>query len=286
MVNFILFHKGKLPSYIKECIEQIHFTQTNYNLYLLTDETNIDFKNTNIINIKDVICNDLNDIAFYVNNEDPLWRTSFERFFYIKEVIQNFKLKNIIHFDNDVLIYKNINDIIDSLSNNIQHIGLPTHKANEFVCGFMYIKDLESISQLCKYLLPLAQKGEIELEKIFKSWPHEMRLLGEIYNIDPNLITPLPILPSKNWNNLYKILQGVFDPSSYGQYFGETQQKAKNTIHPSDVNRYIDQHILNGNIKPVFKKESPYILYNEKQIPIFNLHIHCKSLIDFCSYTV
>jgi len=284
MVNFVLFHKGKLPHYINECIQQIHFTQTNYKLYLLTDEANVDFENTIIIDIKNIICNDLNNINFYVNNNDPLWRTSFERFFYIREIIQNYNLKDVVHFDNDVLIYKNINSIIDPLSSNIQHIGLPTHKPNEFVCGFMYIKNFDSINRLCNCLLTLAQKGEIELEKIFNSWPHEMRLLGEIYNIYPDLITPLPILPSKNWNNLYEILQGVFDPSSYGQYFGKTQQKEKNTVYPGDENRFIDQHIVNKCITPIFNKNCPYIIYKEKNIPIFNLHIHSKFLIDFCSY--
>lgn len=284
MTHFILFHKGKLPHYITDCIKQIQHTQTNFDIYLLTNDNFSAISNVNQININDIKCDELSDINFYKNSDDPLWRTSFERFFYIQHVIKNNNLQNVVHFDNDVLIYKNINDIIETLNDNIKHIGLPTHKPNEFVCGFMFIKDFNSINLLCQTLLPLSQKGEKALEIEFNSWPHEMRLLGHIHSLNPELITPLPILPSNNWNNLYSLLNGVFDPSSYGQFFGQTHQKAKNSIHPSDINRYIDHHILNGSIKPVFEKEGPYILYKEKKVPIFNLHIHAKTLTEFCSY--
>jgi hypothetical protein len=286
MVNFVLFHKGKLPHYINECINQIQHTQTNYSIYLLTDDSRFTRSDINIVNINDIDCCELQSLSFYANNNDPLWRTSFERFFYIKKIIYRSKLENIIHFDNDVLIYKNINEIINVLCQHIPHIGLPMHKPNEFVCGFMYIKDFLSIDRLCNALLSIAQKGEKALEVEFNSWPHEMRLLGHVYHTVPKLITPLPILPSNEWTNLYELLQGVFDPSSYGQYFGETGQKPQNTVHPNDINRYIDRHIINNNILPIFKLEDrkPYIHYKDKHIPIFNLHIHSKALIDFCTF--
>jgi len=286
ITNFILFHKGiHLPSYVYDCIKQIESTQTNYKLFLLTDAcVNIEkLVNVEIVNFNDIKIPELENIKFYTQNNDPLWRTSFERFFYIKNFIKYRNYNNIVHFDNDVLIYINVNNIINKLEQNITNIGIPSHKLGEFVCGFVYIKNSNSIELLCNELLLLAAQGEKELEIKLQSMPHEMRLLGHIFETNNTLITPLPILPFKEQSDLYETFNGVFDPSSYGQYFGWTTHFPKNTVHHSDVLRYIDKHIVSGNIKPVFDtaEKKPYIIYNNTKIPIFNLHIHSKNLFNF-----
>jgi len=283
-INFILFHKGHtLPVYLYDSIKQIEQTQTDYNLYLITNAVvNKNCKAT-IINLNDIVNDELQNVQLYKSHQDPLWRTSFERFFYIKTVIQQYNMQDIIHFDNDVLIYVNAQHIINYLRSNILHNGLPTHKPNEYVCGFMYIKDFYSISLLCSELLSITRKSEKNLELEFNSMAHEMRLLGCIKKRNEHLITSLPILPFNEYSDLYTVFNGVFDPSSYGQYFGWTESTQRNTVHPADVNRYIDKHIVNKNIVPIFNSEQkkPYLLYNEAYVPIFNLHIHSKNLIDF-----
>jgi len=282
-INIILFHKGsQIPSYIKDCIKQIQSTQTNYTLYFLTD-IHCEGKDINIINLNNIKISELTNINYYSNERDPLWRTSFERFFYIKEFMQMNNIDNVIHFDNDVLLYRNINDFIDKLKLHIKHIGLPLHKPNEFVCGFMYIKNVLSIQLLCDELYKLAIRGEKELEKELKTMPHEMRLLGHIHQLYPDLITRIPIVPFDEWSDLYNEFNMVFDPSSYGQFFGWSSHKEKNCVHQNDVHRYIDNHIINGNIIPYFDNNTklPYIKYKDLQIPICNLHIHSKNLSDF-----
>ena len=46
------------------------------------------------------------------------------------------------------MLYKDINDIKELLSNNIKEIGITPHKENELVCGFMYIKNSDSLQIL------------------------------------------------------------------------------------------------------------------------------------------
>lgn len=282
--NFILFHKGHLlPEYLYECIEQIVQTQTNYNLYLITNAVVNENCPATIINIDSLFIPELQNINLYKNHQDPLWRSSFERFFYIKTIMEQYNMCDVIHFDNDVLIYIDVHTIIDNLRDNIFHIGLPTHKPNEYVCGFMYIKNLNSINILCDELLEITKKDENTLEREFNSMAHEMRLLGYIENKNKHLITSLPILPFNKHSDLYNVFNGVFDPSSYGQYFGWTETFCKNTVHPNDINRYIDSHIVSNNIIPIFDEaqKKPYVIYNGKDIPIFNLHIHTKNLSNF-----
>ena len=278
--NFILFHKGNnLPQHIKVCVDQIKKTQTNYKIFLLTDLKITSSNDVNIIDINQYSI-PLNEVTYYKGHQDPLWRAAFERLFYINEFINHRNLTNIVHFDNDVLIYKNIADVSNLLNDNVPNIGLTPHKENELVCGFMFIKNSNSLEVVCKELLNLAVIGEDKLEEMLQSMPHEMRLLGHLQNnvLEKDVITSLPVSPIDPGNNLFDIFQGVFDPSSYGQFFG-----LDNTIHPDGANRFIDRHI-NKELVPVFDRYEPYVVWkNNKEIPIFNLHIHNKHLERYAS---
>jgi len=279
MTNFILFHKGShFPEHIKICIDQIQKTQTNYKIYFLTDLIITNTEDIDIIDINQYTL-PLTDATYYTSHEDPLWRTALERIFYINAFINHYNLTNSVHFDNDVLIYKNITEISTLLQDHIPNIGLTPHKKHELVCGFMFLKNSNSLEVVCEQLLKLVVLGEVALERMLNSMPHEMRLLGYLQDniLDPDIITPLPVSPLEPGNNMFTLFDGVFDPSSYGQFFGNN-----NEIHPDNANRYIDRHI-NKEFVPVFDKNThtPYIQWGDKQVPIFNLHIHNKKLYEF-----
>ena len=281
MNTFILFHKGvKLPEHILCCIKQIEKTQTEYKIFLLT---NIKIKNTGnveIIPLDSFNFVKLDNLDYYINDSDPLWRTSLERIFYLNEFCKKFNVYDAIHFDNDVLIYHDVNLIIEKLRNNVKNVGITKHKLDEYVCGFMYIKTPNGLNDVCNHLFELAKLGVKKLENLLGSMPHEMRLLGYI-NSEHGLITSLPGLPDSE--NVYDF---VFDPSTFGQFLGGSGGCSKNSIHPSNINRIIDKKIVSGEILPYFDLDlkMPYILYNEKKIPIFNLHVHSKQLNDFKSF--
>lgn len=283
-INFILFHKGSIPNFFSICIKQIEKTQTNYKIHILTDQQNINLPHK-VININsNNAAAELQDLRYYVYDSNPLWRTSFERFFYIRDYIKRNELNNVIHFDNDVLLYENVYNALPLLQSNIKDIGLTPHKINELVCGFMYIKYSTSLDELCDKLLMYAKYGEARLQNILNSMPHEMRLLGEIKNTT-DIITELPVSPIFPGNNLFEELQMVFDPSSYGQHIGGTHSANgadKGQVYLISKDRYIDHHIGNKDIEfiPYFdeNKKRPFILYNKEKISIFNLHIHSKQL--------
>jgi len=280
MIHFILFHKdGVFPKHLVQCIQQIQRTQTNYKIFLLTDAKLTNVNEVNIININDLSINRLLDIDFYKNDCDPLWKTSFERFFYINDFLHKTKLNDIVHFDNDVLIYKNVYYFLNKLHDTTTNASFTQHKEDELVCGFTYLKTYYSLVEICNKLFDFAALGIPKLKSIFNDMPHEMKLLGHIHK-NSNLINILPSTPQdKNFTKF----NFVFDPSTYGQYFGGSGNAPKNTVHPSNINRLVDRFIVSNTIKPVFdeKKRHPYIIYDNQQIPICNLHIHSKHLGEF-----
>jgi len=193
------------------------------------------------------------------------------------------RLGNIVHEDiQNSLTQAYYNNIYNNnIHNNVKEIAITPHKDNELVCGFMYIKNKNSLETLCDELLHIAKVGEEVLEEKFKQMPHEMRLLGYIDKKlkDQNYITRLPVSPFEPANNLYDVFEGVFDPSTYGQYFGNN-----NTVHKDDVNRLADRYI-GSKVFPTFGNDKkPFLrLENGNEVPIFNLHVHNKQLHEYFS---
>jgi len=280
MTHFILFHKdGVFPKHLAQCIQQIKQTQTNYKIFLLTDANLTNVNEVNVINVNDLAINRLQSIDFYKNDCDPLWKTSFERFFYINDFLLKTKINDIIHFDNDVLIYKNVHNFISILNDTTTNASFTQHKEDELVCGFTYIKTYHSLVEICDNLFDLATLGIPRLKSLFNDMPHEMKLLGHIHK-NSDLIS---ILPSTPQDKSFVKFNFVFDPSTYGQYLGGSGNAPKNTVHPSNVNRLVDRFIVSNTIKPVVDKfnKQPYIIYDNQQIPICNLHVHSKQLGEF-----
>jgi len=73
----------------------------------------------------------------------------------------------------------------------------------------------------------------------------------------------------------------VFDPSSYGQFLGGTN----NEHGPGfiDHKHNIGQALIQNRISVSFNQGAPYVYDNEKDIErkLFNLHIHSKDLERF-----
>lgn len=282
--NFVLFQKGPLPLYINFCIKQIQKTQTNFNIYLLCDR-DINVTGVTTINLKSIEEESLISLDYFIKDNNPLWRTSFERFFYIKNFLNKEKINNVVHFDNDVLIYHDVFNILNILQSEIFNVGITPHRNNEVVCGFVFIKNSNSLNEICEKLFLYAEYNITQLEQLLDSMPHEMRLLGEIKNTYSNLITELPVSPLFPGNNLFNKFNCVFDPSTYGQYIAGThgsQGLDKKQIHLREPTRFIDRHIGN-EFEPYFdsKTKKPVLNFNNNKINIFNLHIHSKQLEQY-----
>ena len=86
----------------------------------------------------------------------------------------------------------------------------------------------------------------------------------------------LPILP-------YEKTPYVFDPASYGQYFGGTAQKPRKvfSMRIKEEHHIVGREILSKRIKPKMINNEPYVFHNDEKYKIANLHIHSKQLNKF-----
>lgn len=278
----ILHHtETPLPGYIVQCIQQVKYFNSDIQIYLITDSTS-KVDGVEVVNVNDLNVN-LNEVDYY-KNDQPLWRTSAFRFFYIKELIKSQNLTSVFHFDNDVLIYCDLKNIEQYCRTNYT-FAITKHKPTQAVCGMVYINDVDAISNVCAELYKLLQQDQRQLEHDMQDMPNEMRLLGHISQTT-KLLQELPILPTHCNDIGY-----VFDPSSYGQYIGGTHAACgadAGVIPPESRSRIIDSQILANNIRPFFcnERKKPFVETNGDLIQIGNLHIHSKQLHKFVSYDI
>jgi len=274
-MNFVLVHLGdKIPNHFKYCIKQILYTNPNSDIYIITNmDILVDNFRINIINTKDLI---IPDIGGYYQNDpmSALFRNAMLRIFYINEFMNKHNMENVIHFDNDVLIYEEMDNFKDQL-NKFNFLITPSND-KDYTFGFSYFKNNQKLNIVAEKLKELVLQGEAKLEQDLKTMPHEMRLLKYVNEINNfSIIDLFPILPEGLHSTNYNLFNMCFDPLPYGQFLGG--------LAP-EPHHYIGQNVINGTVKIGFKNKKPYGLYNNKEYKIANLHVWGKQLNNFISY--
>ena len=189
------------------------------------------------------------------------WHRTTERIFYLQEYLSQNKFDDIFHFENDVLIYYPLTmaDVSDT-------IRVTDMSQTHTTFAFCHIPKHYLLTALCLYFNKMLSLGEHKLMEFGYGHISEMSLLNMA--LRSNLVTSFPITINNEGGFIY-------DPGSYGQYFGGT-----NNGHGSgftDPTHYIGSMIRSNKIKPVMENNKPKTESNL----IFNLHIHSKNLEKF-----
>ena len=191
---------------------------------------------------------------------------------------RNNNLNNVLHIEADNIIF---GKDISSFSNVFEpgEFGFCNEAPFSSAPAIIFLKDRDSADNLLQLHIKLYEKGEQSLIPYvgqFGNWITDMALLDIIYRSNKHY-KMLPCLPFGSNSINFDQLQCVFDPTSYGQYLGGT-----NNGHPPGYQEYyhfIGKEIINKNINVVFDKQ-PFVIYKDIKIPIFNLHVHNKKAIN------
>ena len=292
-INLVYCHIGNsFPTYFFDCLYQsLIVQQQDISIYVLTNEKFIKdiYDEVNTFNIEKTSCitiipieliqsdmiSNFKNINLKDNNfRDGFWEHTTSRFIYIYEFMKLFKLENVFHIENDVMIYC---DLV-SLQKELTHLNL-TNKIiaiqdapNRSICSFMFIPTQRSIFDFLEFSLSELKKNK-EL--------NDMNLMGTYSNKNTFPESPIHALSEK---------LGVFDGACIGQYIGGID--IRNTKIKL-LNRYTNPTIGFINETSVFKPNSCSYYINEKgewslnntnkNYKINCLHIHSKQLFNFTS---
>ena len=208
---------------------------------------------------------------------DGFWQLALYRFKILQAYMRHHKKQSIIHIENDVLVYKNLSELNLSSSNKIL---LTMDSKTRCIPGIMYIPTFE-ILQTC-------------LDH-FKDNLNDMENWGRCYNELPHLVDTLPIfLPDNNSPELMDITKNyaqfncIFDAAAIGQYVGGVDPRNAKGDTTGFVNETCLVNYSKYNI--IWKTDAtsnmlaPFLQVNSHDVPIVNLHIHCKDLKKFINY--
>jgi len=199
---------------------------------------------------------------------------ALERIFMLQAYMAKHKSFEVWHTENDVLTYYPLDSIKlycefpDNPSVYVTPMGptISTFAIAHF-CSY------GAIAELCAKFLEYLWMGDRKfLNLTGADMLNEMTMLSQAKN--DVYIDEL---------DTYKIWGGIgyfFDPGSYGQYLGGTNNHDHGPGYAGD-HHYIGALINQGKLTATFEDGKPYAYLEGKKHPLFNLHIHSKNLKDF-----
>jgi len=224
---------------------------------------------------------DLLDESYEFENKTSLdkyfrngfWYLTSLRFFYIYEFMKRYNVDDVLHLENDVLIYYNADELIDKVNKQFIYVPFDTFERN--IASIMYIPNKD----IYKVILDNYDFNKNDMENF------------SIIKQKTGLIQNFPIfIKNNNLNaeqqfvsNNCDLFPFIFDAAAIGQYLGGIDPRnqsgdTRGFINETCVIKYNDYRIWFEEIAG-FKK--PFIEIEGTKVPIFNLHIHSKNLTCF-----
>ena len=193
------------------------------------------------------------------------WNNASKRLFLVYEYIKKKKLKNVIHLENDVLLYNNMN------YNFEEKIYLTIDSENRCIPGIIYIPKYELFTKLIE---------NYDFRK------NDMINLANFYLCNKDIVKTFPIIDNSIdkciYNENFTEFNSIFDGAAIGQYLGGVDPRNISGDTRGFVNETCKIKYSKYAFKWVKKKYYfPFIEINDNLIAINNLHIHCKKLKNF-----
>jgi hypothetical protein len=303
--HIIFVHIGDtIPAYTYVALEQARLFNEDAHLYLIANQKAIknspyDFNRHAIIT---VTCESLprsrshkkfNKETTLDPHGDRFWRKATERFFYIDEYVALHDLTQVVHIENDTMLYANIAEMHDGFS-RYKGIGAIFDCDRRCIASLVYIADKRAVAHLVHFLAKHASKGCLDMEMIAeyrkafsKDRIDNLPLVMPEYLIDHQLInvckwTALhPLDYCKNSD----IFNSIFDGAAIGQYLGGIDPRCGRS-EPGFIN---ESSLLNPSYltiewhRDIQNRNVPFASCHGKLYRINNLHIHSKFLENFRS---
>ena len=141
-MDYIFYYKGTKNSHIYESMNSVLSNDEAARIFFCSDQK-IQSKSErfNLINLNEIKSDLVDEIdkleKFERLDNNPLWKTSLMRVFYIYELAENLKLNSFVHFDSDVLIYKSYEELINNFSQS--KVNITQLSKDMLIFGYCYV---------------------------------------------------------------------------------------------------------------------------------------------------
>lgn len=297
MANVVLYQTGSKSrnprtgeyydawqSHIWLCIEQIRKWNPSIPIYMITDDHEILnrdlFQKYNVVHelIEGLTPRyDVLSTSYFKDDVNPSARACGLRPFYIEAVIRKHDLRDVFTFDNDVLVYCDLNAIGSTLSSLYARTALTPDSKQRMVLGMCYVKDSKSMLEITDDIWSLmnSERGRWLLD--MELWSIIGREKGSEF------VDTLPIWIDGEFSNHLKEIDGIFDPSSIGQHLlGCDNGNPPGSLFP---HHYIHNRLREGSFRFVQQFDAQRRKYigvldmkTGRITKVLSIHVHCKKL--------
>jgi hypothetical protein len=317
MINLVYIHIGEnLPNYIFDSIYQSLLVSPTTKIYVILNDSviphfrsiissfNLNLYLKNPINIEMYVeCIPISilkvpqEYSTFINNlpdttkqfRDAFWISTTARFFYIESLMELFKLRNVYHIENDIMIYENLEDIpVDK-----NKMYMVKDSPGRVIPSILFIPDCSHLNRLNSYML----KQLISSQTLM----NDMQLLGS-YSANHTDYFPFDFTTDSSFimdGAAIGQFVGGIDPRNIPEYNNKNEKEQQilcinnptkgfinetSTFKPNEITIFKkDLHLNNVNVPiELFygQKESENVIQLKQ---INNLHIHSKQLYQFSS---
>jgi hypothetical protein len=305
--SIVLVHLGPkpFPDYGYDCIEQARLFNPAERIYVVVaDECgSIDASRIEASRCELVRSGALRRIAkhsFYSATNllrrkglGGFWLFAAERFFLIEELMRGYGLEDVVHLENDVLMYFPIAGTLGGFRSLYPGMGVARDHDGRCMASLLYIRDIRAISRFNRYIalnLLSRRKNDMQLLSGYaRGKPGtQLPLVSSAYEAVVGLANSKGERPrdpgaySRNFDELGM----VFDAACLGQFVGGIDK-----IHSmEDTRGFVNEtSYLNPSAGSVAWKEDdsgrlrPFFRLGGDEAMIANLHIHSKELAKYRS---
>jgi hypothetical protein len=186
------------------------------------------------------------------------WKFTSFRFHLISKHMKLNNLENIIHVENDVLVYRKLE--LDMFHTH-DKILLTIDHPNRCIPGFMFIPS--------HHIMEKCVESFDQTKNDMDNWALCFKRYSEFIDTLPIFVT------DKNFDKY----NSIFDAAAIGQYLGGVDPRNI----PGDTRGFVNETCVVKYNKYAFSSIDgvPHIKIDERNIPINNLHIHSKDLKSF-----
>jgi len=299
MYSVVLVCIGKFQEYILTNLEFL-IRLEHKSIVVLTQRDFFplfDFENhpTFYLHVQLIPVEELEDKFQYLSNtrmdssfRDGFWTNASMRFLYLDAYMNKYNIENIVHIENDVMLFYNVSLLEPylNLAGN-DKIYLPFDSYERNIASIVFIPTAELLGRV--------------LEHYNTEW-NDMQNFVSIYKRFPSWIDsfPISILGVETGNdeidfvckNYHKFGGFIFDAAAIGQYLGGVDPvnipgDSIGFINETCVIKYnifyFHWKLIDGVFCPFMGTTDPSVMNGKGKLefPIFNLHIHCKDLKGF-----
>ncbi len=303
--SIVLVHLGvrDIPSYVIDCVEQIRLFSDIPVYFVCGRKKVVDGRLAglcSIVHYEDLPLSPAH-LDFYKKMSsgkavfDNFFQCALERFFVLDEAISGLGLKNVIHMENDILLYEDPVKILRMLEIDYKNVTVPRMNEKDSMASVMYIPDKDSLSDFLAYInghiydkgcndmnllaAYMREKRLLSLPVIYEGYPEKYELKNQKGDRAPAEYESDYYLHAGEYG-------GIFDAAPIGQFIGGTDKKpggvTENVGFINDA-AFIDPSKLDIRWKKEKEGYIPFVIDKDKTYRIFNLHVHCKELYKYRS---